>query len=446
MMLSRLESSPLLVAMGLAAFVWFGVVAAYLLQAPITPLRDPRRFLPVALASAALIPPVLVLATSGDARAPATHWSASVSRGLNALLVAGVLLLFARAAIGSLRTRLQQPALFGTLLAYWLIGFVSSIGHGQRPGALSFYAIPVTVCAAATVFPLISDAAKVARLATGGICAGSLAWGVIAPTQSHYLPVRYLGALEHERLAGVLPQPNGLGYIAGTGIILALLDGHPSRPRALLAIVAAPTLLLSESRGAWLATAFVLCVGAARGRLRHVRTGPAVWSPVGKATVLFGLAAAASLLFASHSGSFKTLDGRTKIWSYVLEQWHKSPLLGAGPGAWADAIASGAVPPSVGQAHNQLLETLFTVGILGVVLLIVVFLFWFRAAVMAAAKGQWLALYLLLYICIDAVVEAPFTLGSIGPTSWVLVTALTLLPYSVPVPVHRVGLVASRAS
>lgn len=63
-----------------------------------------------------------------------------------------------------------------------------------------------------------------------------------------------------------------------------------------------------------------------------------------------------------------TTSGRTNIWAEALGDWKTSPLLGIGWGRFVFTYPSGAL--SVSLAHNELLHTLATLGIVGSALLI----------------------------------------------------------------------------
>jgi O-antigen ligase len=203
--------------------------------------------------------------------------------------------------------------------------------------------------------------------------------------------------------------------------------------RLLVGIVCGAALLLSESRGSWLGITLVcaMAVGASGfGLAKTRRLVPAYAVLV--ATVLGGVLA---LLFGPHSASLASGNGRAPIWRFALNQWQGSPLLGVGPHAWGDFIATGAVPADVGQAHNQFLESLLTLGIVGLALLLAIFACWLLSATRAiSATGEWVHIYLLLFVLVTSLFEAPLVLGGIDPRTWFLVCAIAALrPASAPV-------------
>lgn len=64
----------------------------------------------------------------------------------------------------------------------------------------------------------------------------------------------------------------------------------------------------------------------------------------------------------------ETTSGRTNIWALALSDWAKSPVFGIGWGRFVYTYPSGTL--SVSLAHNELLHTLATVGIVGSALLV----------------------------------------------------------------------------
>lgn len=63
-----------------------------------------------------------------------------------------------------------------------------------------------------------------------------------------------------------------------------------------------------------------------------------------------------------------TTSGRTNIWAEALGDWKTSPLLGIGWGRFVFTYPSGTL--SVSLAHNELLHTLATLGVVGSVLFV----------------------------------------------------------------------------
>jgi hypothetical protein len=167
---------------------------------------------------------------------------------------------------------------------------------------------------------LVSDAVGVPNLVgglLGGIvlvCTYSLADWVAAAPSLHRLPL----------LIGPIGYSNALGLLAAVGILLALglafSSTGPGRAVALLSLlVLAPTLVLTESRGAWLALVLGLATTAARFPRRSLpalrRTALALG---GAAVVGFGLVwpvAGKSL------ATLSSADHRLQLWHAAWRDW-----------------------------------------------------------------------------------------------------------------------------
>jgi O-antigen ligase len=175
------------------------------------------------------------------------------------------------------------------------------------------------------------------------------------------------------RLEGPIGYTNGLGLVAATGILLAV--GLARRRPALLATLAVfvPTLVLTYSRGSWLALAaglLVLAALALRDRPRLlVALGAVAVVVVVLGLVLAGHGSAPS----SGTGRLSSLsgNGRGDYWRAALDETRAHPLLGGGAGTWhrwwlaRRPDANGAL-----DAHSLYLETLAELGPLGLALLV----------------------------------------------------------------------------
>ena len=158
---------------------------------------------------------------------------------------------------------------------------------------------------------------------------------------------------------------NALGLLLGIGIVLTLgflCDTHARSPRLALAALGSTlgiALLLTSSRGAWLATlagAGVLVMLRVDGnRRRWIRTA-----------VVAG--AAAALLVASLRVSF---GDRAHYWQVAAADIAEHPVLGSGAGTFDDYwLAHRPIGAYVRDAHSLYLETAAELGVLGLVLLV----------------------------------------------------------------------------
>jgi hypothetical protein len=418
--------TPLSLALALTVLVWIGVGAALILRNP-APRADPWGLIPAVLSLAAFLPTCVAAFSGADIRGLRFGAGTSLSRGLNALLLLGIGLLLIRAIVSRLAVTPSNALLTALLVAYWFVGLASDWEHGLHAGALSFYVVPFALLAAAILSPSPVHVLRTLRWTGFAVCASSLGLGLIDAQKAFFLPSRYLGRIEVNRLAGVLPQPNTLGYVAGISLVCAFSTPLRLRTRLITAIVCGTALLLSESRGSWLA---IVAVGAMAVGAR--RFGPAkgrALTPAYFALVTIALFSALIFVFGSHSANLASANGRTTIWRFVLSRWKDSPLVGVGPHAWGDLIATGAVPAAAGQAHNQLLESLFTLGLVGTLLLLGIATSWMVVATRAiSSTGEWVHLYLVLFVFTSALFESPLVLGGIEPRTWFIALAVAALP------------------
>ena len=174
------------------------------------------------------------------------------------------------------------------------------------------------------------------------------------------------------RLEGPIGYTNGLGLVAVVGILLALGFARRRPAAAATLLVFAPTLVLTYSRGAWVALGAGLLVIAALA----LRTRPRALAALGAACVLV---VAAALSFGHHgqatggSARLSSLsgNGRGDYWSAALDEVRAHPALGGGAGTWSRwwllrrPDANGAL-----DAHELYLETLGELGPIGLLLLV----------------------------------------------------------------------------
>jgi O-antigen ligase len=170
----------------------------------------------------------------------------------------------------------------------------------------------------------------------------------------------YEGAL----LRNPVGYANALGLLLGIGIVLTvgfLWDARSSSPRLALVALAATlgvALLLTSSRGAWLATlagAGVLVVMRVDGnRGRWIRTAVVV-------------GAALALLVVSTRVSF---GDRADYWRVATADVADHPVLGSGAGTFDDYwLAHRPSAAYARDAHSLYLETAAELGVLGLVCL-----------------------------------------------------------------------------
>ncbi|MFN8160104.1 MAG: glycosyltransferase [Solirubrobacterales bacterium] len=323
------------------------------------------------------------------------------------------------------------------IVTYWAVGAISNYHAGLQLGRVSFLLVPIVFVAAWWLRPEYDDAIAVLTYTCIAVCGASLVVALVDPSSAFVdLPTRFLTFLHHDRLAGITQQPNQLGLFAAAGALLAWDRGGWTRWVGLPVCIL--TLLLSEARGSWLAFAVgfgILLAGhgfPSRNRAegewgRHavrrrwlVRAGLAVAAAVG--------AAVAVVAYLADVGDVQGFTGRTEIWSYVLDHWGESPIIGHGPEVWKDLIGAGLVPAWGKNGHGVFFEALFTMGIAGVLLLAALLVVWTAKSARPARQGVWLPLALEGLIVAYGLLGSPLRIWSIGPEVWLFSIVLFLDP------------------
>ena len=268
---------------------------------------------------------------------------------------AGVPLLVLVAVLASSLTRLQA-AFVAALLALTVWTALSAI-WAPTPGP------PILEAERALLYPAAVAAVFVAgsRAIAPGVLAASFVlctWALGDKIFGHSPP----------RLEGPIGYTNGLGLVAAIGILLALRRS----PVVLTLAVFVPTLVLTYSRGAWVALgAGVLVIVAIA-----LRTRPRALVALGAMCVI---AVVAALFLGHHSqatgGSSRlaslSSNGRGQYWHAALDEVRAHPALGGGAGTWSRywllrrPDANGAL-----DAHSLYLETLAELGPIGLLLLV----------------------------------------------------------------------------
>lgn len=223
------------------------------------------------------------------------------------------------------------------------------------------------------------------------------------------------------RLAGLTAHPNVLGPLA---VIYLLLEWyHPARSRffhlsfSTFAVIA---LVLSQSKTALIAAILASVIlllyhiqssklldegsHKIRSQLTFVLSVGSIFLP----TLFFGFLFLDRLdlrsYFFHHSilASLFTFMGRTEIWEITLQLWERSPWFGYGPTLWGQTFRTQFSLLYVGQAHNQVIQTLGDSGVIGLsgLLIYLITLIVYSVKAMSHTKGLSLALVVfLLFRC-----------------------------------------------
>ncbi len=168
---------------------------------------------------------------------------------------------------------------------------------------------------------------------------------------------------EGKLLIGPVGYANALGALAAMGATGAVIAAVHSRGAMRIALTACliplgPALVLTNSRGAWLACAVGLAVGLL---VTYRRRAEAV-------AVLAAAAVALALLLSVH---MSLLGSRDAYWSVARTTAGAQLVTGSGAGTFAAVYAAKAPHgPPAQDAHSLYLETLAELGLIGLALLL----------------------------------------------------------------------------
>lgn len=278
-------------------------------------------------------------------------------------------------------TRPTGPALHCLLAmgayvaACWFSGLV-----GETP--LASLTANVTLLAAALFAAAISCTVQHAghlRLFVVVILLGSLPAMLPVFGQTGQVRSQLGGTVVDNRPSGAFPDPNELGVFAALVLMLALaLVAVGNRIEMVIgsavAAVAAVALVLSFSRGAWMASLLGLAVLLSyAGTRRRVATTLAAGVLLAGAVLVTGLVRVPTQAIQDRVASLlgaqvNPYDARPDIWAEAFAVFLDHPLLGAGPASFPTVAEQAprfiwAYP--VVHAHNWVLTTAAEVGLAG---------------------------------------------------------------------------------
>lgn len=233
------------------------------------------------------------------------------------------------------------------------------------------------------------------------------------------IPIRYYGLATHA---------NTLGPLAVGFMICLWRFPFESRLVNLLSwFLALSSLILSQSKttiAAALAIGLFLIIYRYRVRLVESFPGGRSGLFIGIiACVCFSLTGVISSawlgadlverlinqLDMSRGGQITSLTGRTRIWVVAWDEFVANPLFGYGPSIWGDSYRFMIGLKAATSAHNQVLQSLSSAGLLGLAGLLfyasILVIYAFRAA--PSSGGISIALIGLMFL--RGFLEAPFT-------------------------------------
>jgi hypothetical protein len=310
----------------------------------------------------------------------------------------------------------RPSPLFGTLGCLWGVLFGISWFLGDTSVALIRYlwmlllAIAFSMCR--IDLPRLVWHAKVILRVVLMLCLASV---VVAPEYAWYSTTgrEWLGV---PQLAGVTQHPNALGPISALALVLELTSSGRRYSRWMFGALALAVLMLTQSRGGWLAGLLGLLVLALlpKGQASLVRFLLMVPPVIGVGFFLIS---------ESDSGDITT--GRLELWKLIIERSFatQSWLFGNGNGVYiASRGTSEGFDSWVGQGHNQFVDSFFTGGIVALVLLSVLTFVCARWALRAGPHRP-IALAAFAVLLSEMMVEAPLRQAA---SPWSLMSVIVL--------------------
>jgi O-antigen ligase len=266
-----------------------------------------------------------------------------------------------------------------TRLDWWVVALfavvagwtATSATWSSRPTASLLQAERVAVYAAAMLAFLLLVERELVPYVLGGtlaaICTvvgyGLIRYAIAPPPLDPY---------EGRLLFQPIGYANALGLVAAIGIVLALggaawtRRGWPRVAALGTIVLLAPALVLTSSRGAWIALGAGLVVLVAH------RAGT-LMARVVVAGILIVLIVVVVTVGSSQRSAAKRLVGedRAQYWTVAVHDYEQHPLLGSGAGTFGDYwLRYRPVPTFTRTAHNLYLESLAELGPLGLALVI----------------------------------------------------------------------------
>lgn len=245
------------------------------------------------------------------------------------------------------------------------------------------------------------------------------------------------------RAVGVEPSATALGIELGRGLTLALcmaLFAPGARRRLAYGLLALPGLgglLVSFTRGAWLATGLAVAVAAALRRRWRLLAALAALALAALAILATSHVERLRGLFSLSSGSD---SARLQIWQGALRMLREHPLRGIGLDQFlAHDPARYGIPELrflvVSHPHNVLLDAWLQLGLLGAVVAVALVVTAALTALRIARRGTtalqraWgLALFAaLVELSAHGMVDEGYFTGDLALTFWLFIGAIEVL-------------------
>lgn len=212
------------------------------------------------------------------------------------------------------------------------------------------------------------------------------------------------------RLIGVATHPNSLGYLSAASMLISFNTIRKKRNIVHL-LASSTTLILSQSKTAWVAIILIGLYFAIVRLFRHKKTTSSIFIVsliIGFSTIIL-LVLQETFLETILPGEIATLTGRSTPWQMTLDIWFQNPILGFGPNLWDLDFRQmfGDQYLWVGQAHNQWLHTLGSSGIFGLITLLIYMFVILRKSINELTFSNHLPLTVCMLMIIRMITETP---------------------------------------
>jgi putative inorganic carbon (HCO3(-)) transporter len=317
-------------------------------------------------------------------------------------------------------------------------------------GALSVFAAPSLLAAVglyrayilepiafAFVLVHVITSARRAFVALAGLGVAGIVVGapnavvVLEALRAHTYDVTQTPPVVIYTTANALALFLGPSIAVAAGILLHASDRYARAGSAVFLVVAGPAMLLTFSRGGYLAMAAV-AVGAA---LSHRRK----WWLLAGAVIAGALLAAIPPVFHRLEVEFQNVAGSTffgragriELWKATLQMLREHPIFGAGLSGFADRVApfwNANHPERFIDPHNIVLNFWVETGVLGVIAMAWILVVAFRTAWRGSRSSDlnWRAIEIgillaMVAIVVHGLVDVPYFKNDLSLQFWTLI-------------------------
>jgi len=323
------------------------------------------------------------------------------------------------------------------ILLFIVAGALSVFAAPSRTAALGLYrAYILEPIAFAFVLVQVTTSARRAFVVLGGLGLAGVA--VAAPNavtvlqglRAHTYDVTQTPPVVIYTTANALALFLGPSIAVAAAILLHASDRYARAGSAVFLVVAGPAMLLTFSRGGYLAMATVAVAVALSHRRR--------WWLLAGALIAGGLLAAIppvshriELEFQNVAGStFFGRAGRIELWKATLQMLREHPVFGAGLSGFADRIApfwNPTHPERFIDPHNILLNFWVETGVLGVIAMAWILVGAFRTAWQGSrsSNADWRAIEIgillaMVAVVVHGLVDVPYFKNDLSLEFWSL--------------------------